>query len=100
MFDRGFDYLATLKAHGHLAGLEPRGPAERAGLHEGDKLHFDEVYSNDSSAALSYGVDNADGTRRTVTYLPQGQRQVTLQQLELLPASTPDDRCRKGMATP
>ena len=99
-FDRCFDYLATLKAHGHLVGLEPGGPAERAGLHEGDKLHFDEVYSNDSSLPLSYGVDNADGTRRTVSYLPQGQRRVTIQQLELLPASTSDDRCRKGMLTP
>ncbi len=99
-FDHGFDFLSTLKAHGRLVGLEPGGPAERAGLHEGDKLHFDEVYSNDSSLTLSYGVDNADGTRRTVTYLPEGQRRVTLQQLELVPASTPDERCRRGMATP
>jgi len=99
-FDHGFDFLATLKAHGHLTGLEPGGPAERAGLHEGDTLHFDEVYSNDSSKALSYGVDNADGTRRTVTYLPQGPRRVTLQQLELVPASASGDLCRKGMATP
>jgi predicted metalloprotease with PDZ domain len=99
-FDHGFDFPATLKAHGHLVGLESGGPAERAGLHEGDKLHFDEVYSNDSSKALSYGVDNADGTRRTVSYLPAGQRRVTLQQLELITASTADDRCSKGMATP
>ena len=100
VFDHGFDFLATLKAHGRLTGLEPGGPAERAGLHEGDKLHFDEIYSNDSSIALRYGVDNADGTRRTVTYLPQGQRRVTLQQLQLVSASASEDRCKKGMATP
>ncbi len=99
-YDHGFDYLATAKAHGRLTGLEPGGPAERAGLHEGDKLHFDEVYSNDSSKPLSYGVDNPDGTRRRVTYLPEGPRRVTLQQLELVPGSASDDHCRKGMATP
>ena len=66
-------------------------------MHEGDKLHFDEVYSNDSSVALSYGVDNADGTRRTVSYLPQGSRSVTIQQLELVSS---DKRCVRGMATP
>jgi len=100
VFDHGFDFLATLKAHGRLTGLEPGGPAERAGLHEGDKLHFDEVYSNDSSLALSYVVDNADGTRRAVTYRPEGQGRVTIQQLEPVSASTSDGRCKKGMATP
>jgi predicted metalloprotease with PDZ domain len=99
-FDHGFDFLATVKAHGRLTGLETGGPAERAGLREGDRLHFDEVYSNDSTLALSYGVDNADGTRRQVSYKPEGPRSVTLQQLEWVPASNPDDRCKKGMATP
>ena len=97
VFNHGFDFIATLKAHGRLTGLEPGGPAERAGLHEGDKLHFDETYSNDSSVALSYGVDNADGTRHTVSYLPQGQRKVTIQQLELVSS---DKRCGQSMATP
>ncbi len=100
VFDHGFDFLATLKAHGRLAGLEPGGPAERAGLREGDRLHFDEVYSNDSRKAVSYGVDNADGTRRTVSYLPEGKRQVTIQQLEPVSTSMSDDSCRNGMATP
>ncbi len=100
-FDHGFDFVATGKAHGRLTGLEADGPAVRAGLHEGDKLHFDETYSNDSSQALSYGVDNADGTRRTVTYKPEGAGRVTFQQLELLaPAASADDRCRTGMLTP
>jgi predicted metalloprotease with PDZ domain len=99
-FDHGFDFPATLKAHGRLTGLEAGGPAERAGLREGDKLHFDEVYSNDSSLALNYGVDNADGTRRNVSYKPEGRKRVTLQQLVLVPAPAADERCVQGMATP
>ncbi len=99
VFDHGFDFLATLQAHGRLTGLEPGGPAERAGLHEGDRLHFDEIYSNDSSLALSYGVDNADGTRRQVSYKPEGRGVVTIQQLELVSPAA-DERCIRGMATP
>jgi len=100
VFDHGFDFLATLKAHGRLTGLELGGPAEKAGLREGDRLHFDEVYSNDSSSALSYSVDDADGTRHKVSYKPEGRRRVTIQQLELLSTSTANDRCRKGMSRP
>ncbi len=100
VFDHGFDFVATLKAHGHLTGLESGGPADRAGLREGQRLHFDEVYSNDSSVALSYGVDAADGTRHTVSYRPEGAGRVTIQQLELLPTSTAGDVCSKGMLTP
>ena len=100
-FDHGFDFVATLKAHGQLTGLEPGGPAARAGLREGDKLHFDETYSNDSSLALSYGIDNPDGTRRTVTYRPEGAGSVTFQQLALVPPpAATDAECRKGMARP
>jgi hypothetical protein len=100
VFDHGFDFLATLKAHGRLTGLELGGPAENAGLREGDRPHFDEVYSNDSSSALSYSVDDADGTRHKVSYKPEGRRRVTIQQLELLSTSTANDRCRKGMSRP
>ena len=97
VFDHGFDFLATLKAHGHLTGLVPGGPADRAGLHEGERLHFDETYGNDSSAPLTYGVDNADGTRRTVSYRPEGQARVTIQQLVLAPSGGKDAACVKGM---
>ena len=99
-FDHGFDFAATLGAGGRLTGLEPGGPAERAGLREGDRLHIDEVYGNDSTVTLDYGVDNADGTRRRVRYRPEGSRSVTIQQLEPVSASTAGRRCVQGMLTP
>ncbi len=87
VFDRGFDIHATFKAHGRLTGLEAGGPAERAGLREGDKLRIDEVPTNDSRVTLSYRVDDGDGKSHVVSYRPEGAGTVTFQQLGLKPAA-------------
>jgi len=99
-FDRGFDIFATLKA-GRLTGLEPDGPAERAGLREGDKLVIDETPSRDSQKALTYKVVAPDGTERPVRYLPTGKESVSFQRLAPNPNLTPAERlkCRRTMAS-
>jgi predicted metalloprotease with PDZ domain len=88
VFDRGFDLDATLAAGGRVAGLEPGGPAERAGLKAGDRIRVDEIPTNDSRVTLSYEVDEGGGQRHTVRYRPEGKASVTFQQLALKPGQT------------
>jgi predicted metalloprotease with PDZ domain len=85
VFDRGFDLDATLAAGGRVTGLIPGGPAERAGLKAGERIHVDEIPTNDSRMVLSYEVDDGAGRRRTVNYRPEGKGSVTFQQLTLKP---------------
>jgi predicted metalloprotease with PDZ domain len=91
VFDRGFDFNATLRTHGRLTGLEAGGPADKAGLKEGDKLRIDEIPTNDSRATLSYRVDDGNGRSHTVSYRPEGKETVTFQQLALKPGA--DEGC-------
>jgi predicted metalloprotease with PDZ domain len=81
VFDRGFDLHATFKAHGVLTGLESGGPAEKAGLHEGEKLRIDETPTNDSRVTLRYRVDDGNGLSHTVSYRPIGVGNISFQQV-------------------
>lgn len=101
VFDRGFDYGATMRAHGRLTGLEPGGPADKAGLREGDRLLVDEIPTRDSRVTLTYGVDEGGGRRRTVSYRPLGTAQVSFQQLELRPSAVENpEACARSMLRP
>ncbi|WGM39203.1 hypothetical protein AMEJIAPC_02118 [Caulobacter sp. NIBR1757] len=89
-FERGFDLLATLRNKGRLVGLVPGGPAERAGLRDGDRLRISEIPSRDSQTPLTYRVvDEAKRPLRTVTYLPVGEGEVRFQRFVLTPAMSP-----------
>lgn len=92
VFDRGFDLVATLKAHGRITGLEAGGPADSAGLREGDHIKIDELPSHDSRVTLSYRVVANDGTERLIRYRPIGKTTVTFQQIILAPNLTPLQR--------
>jgi len=99
VFDRGFDLEETEKAQGRVTGLEPGGPAERAGLHTGDKISVDEVPSHDSQAMLSYPVSEDGGGRHVVRYKPEGAGQVTFQKLNA--AARPDTaQCARSLTRP
>lgn len=92
VFDRGFDLDATFAAGGRVMGLEPGGPAERAGLKGGDRIRIDEIPTNDSRVTLTYEVDEGGGRRRTIRYRPEGGTMVTFQQLVLKSGQSGDCR--------
>ena len=100
-FDRGFDLAATIRAHGILAGLEIGGPAERAGLHEGDRVRIDEVPTHDSRVILHYEAKTGEDPWRSVSYHPVGKGLVTFQQIELAPVSASSfAACKRTMLRP
>jgi predicted metalloprotease with PDZ domain len=85
VFDRGFDPLKTSANGNVVAGLEPEGPAYRAGLRDGMKILKREAgKSGDSRVPVRYRV--MDGaTERAIEFLPQGRERVTIQELKLAP---------------
>ena len=100
-FDRGFDLDQTLRAHGHVRGLEPDGPAARAGLRDDDHVLVDEVPSRDSQTWLSYVIVEPAGGRHTVKYKPEGRGEAHFQRLELTAAAHTDPAgCDRELARP
>ncbi|HEY1606738.1 MAG TPA: hypothetical protein VGF77_14190 [Allosphingosinicella sp.] len=93
-FDRGFDILATLRNHDKVVGLEPGGPAERAGLRDGMEIGIDESPSNDSRKPLIYAHRKEDGTVEHITYRPEGREMTTLQQIAIPPGLSSAERQR------
>jgi hypothetical protein len=73
-YDLGFDEEATRAApEQKLAGLRAGGPAERAGLREGDLLVEAVIGRGRSEVAVAITVSRG-GEKKTVKYLPAGAR--------------------------
>lgn len=84
-FDHGFDFMATIRNGGVVAGLEPGGPAERAGMKNGMRVRINEQTGNDSQKPLTYAYRKGDGTMGQIVFKPEGKTMTTLQHLVLLP---------------
>lgn len=84
-FDRGFDRDKTQAAGGVFAGVDPAGPAYKAGLRDGMKLIKREAgIIGDSRVEIAYRVDD-NGTQRLIKYMPAGKGTFTLQEFKLTP---------------
>lgn len=97
-FDRGFDSAATNAEGGVAQGVDPHGPAYRAGLRNGMRI-VGRIggTESDPTAELAYQVADGAGVK-LVRYRPQG-RQVTLQEVVLAGGLTPEKRaaCARSM---
>jgi predicted metalloprotease with PDZ domain len=83
-FERGFDLGATLRNDRKVVGLDPEGPAARAGLKAGDRIGIDESGS-DPQVKRRYVVHEPGGNTHVVEYLPQGPL-AALQELQVAPS--------------
>lgn len=85
VFDRGFDGRRTIANGNSVVGVDPEGPAFRAGLRDGMRLRkLDLSEGGDSRRDLVYHVLEQD-KQREIRYLPEGKRRVQVQELRLAP---------------
>lgn len=100
-FDRGFDSASTNAAGGVVAGVDPAGPAWRAGMRNGMRIigRLSPPSENDSRVELLYQVRDRDADR-VIRYRPEGARTVTLQEVVLTPGMDAATKaaCARSMA--
>ncbi len=90
-YDPGFDVEATrLSPDGKVVGVRAGGPADRAGLREGDVIESMTGRDGDANAPVKLVATRA-GARVTVTYAPRGAR--GRGQTWARVADVPDGRC-------
>lgn len=99
-FERGWDVDATEAAGRVITGLRKGSPAWRAGLRDGMTILEREAgESGDSTVPYVLRVRRGKRERR-ITFKPEGDRQLEIQQLELAPDLTPERRttCARALS--
>lgn len=82
-FERGWDPYATTAADNVVTGLDPASPAYAAGLRNGMKIIArDAGTPGDSRVMYVLRVDDK-GTKRTLTFKPEGKTFATVQEVVL-----------------
>jgi predicted metalloprotease with PDZ domain len=93
-FDRGFDGRRTIANANLVTGVDAAGPAYAAGLRDNMRLlRLDLSEGGDARVPLVYRALDGD-KERTIQYLPEGKRRVSLQELKLAP--DPDAATQKA----
>ncbi|MEG3179005.1 hypothetical protein U1872_22585, partial [Sphingomonas sp. RB3P16] len=94
-FSPGFDAELTANAGNVATAVDRLLPAYAAGLRDGMKI-LARTEGEPDNALLPYALLVEDnGKHRTIRYLPQGHKQVTVQQIHIKNAQTPD--CRRTL---
>lgn len=98
-FDPGFD-MAASAAKGAFTGVDPNGPAYRAGLRDGmTRVQRLGGEPGDSRVEISYRVRDQTGGERVIRYKPEGRTSVSFQQVELSDRARTDPATRIAMMT-
>lgn len=99
-FERGWDVAATQAAGKVITGLRKGSPAHRAGLRDGMKI-VELLAGEPGDSTVPYVLRVMSGKReRTITFKPEGDQQITVEQLVLAPNLTPERRaaCTRVLA--
>jgi len=89
-FSRGFDADATANAGNIATGVDRLLPAYAAGLRDGMKI-LARTEGEPDNALVPYALLVEDkGQQRTIRYLPQGRERVTVQQVRITHAQSPE----------
>jgi predicted metalloprotease with PDZ domain len=94
-FSPGFNTELTANAGNVATAVDRLLPAYAAGLRDGMKI-LARTEGEPDNALVPYALLVEDnGKHRTIRYLPQGHKQVTVQQIHITNAQTPD--CRRTL---
>lgn len=89
-FSRGFDADTTANADNIATGVDPMLPAYAAGLRDGMNI-LARTEGQPDNALVPYALLVEDkGKQRTIRYLPHGREGVTVQQVHITNAQSPE----------
>ena len=92
LFDAGFDFVKSGRS-GALTGVDPNGPAYRAGLRDGQRFTREGILRGDVEHPVK--VTLTDPPARTIVFLPRGKAVAVPQYLLPAPAAS-FDACMAG----